>query len=65
MENEIDEVKNLNEQLKMRNEQMALELKECSTDEQKFQTQVIKLIFFLINSSILDRTFKTRNQKYG
>ena len=39
-ENEIEELKTLNEQLKMRNEQMGLELKESATDEQKYMSQV-------------------------
>lgn len=39
-ENEIEELKTLNEQLKNRNEQMSLELKEAATDEQKFLSQV-------------------------
>ena len=39
-ENEIEELKSMNNQLKNQIEQMSLELKEAATDEQKFQSQV-------------------------
>ena len=39
-ENEIEELKSMNNQLKNQIEQMSLELKEAATDEQKFLSQV-------------------------
>jgi hypothetical protein len=40
LENELDELKNLNDQLKSKNEQLVSEIKEGTTDEQKYISQV-------------------------
>lgn len=48
MENEIEELKSLNEQLRNKNENLVLELKDFEKNESKFVSQVFLILVLIL-----------------